>query len=481
VVRRENPGGLICKELGMTRPIRIGVWCDYGQTLTPTEGIGVFVYNLVAGFLELDDPVEVVLLVRPGDQEMVAGFVPYAPGRLRIVPDSLPIIPQSARLTRLVQAGVRWIAWSRQKLFRLDRRVHWLGNQVRGGKFPLWPASLLTAGIGGFHVLKTTLFLPALLFRKLAPVFDPIEVSQSANCAVWLIPSVRLHHRLPVPSVLVIHDLVHVHYPEAVPPWDLEELEELVPRRSAEATICACMSGFIQDHDLRGTLRLHPNKVRMIRPAAPKDSPAIPKEVLAKPARLTRPYLFYPAAFRSYKNHAILVEAVRLLRDKHGENNLDLVFTGIHSVPQELRRMIRECGLQEGVHVLGCVDWTQLDVLYRNALATILPSLYEEVCFPVYEALQRGCPVALSRIPAFMEQYEVMHDALLYFDPNDPEDLARTILKIRDDRDEIRERQQRAAPALWARTWKDAAGDWLKVLREAVELSDKQSKTSVAA
>ena len=39
----------------MTRPIRIGIWCDYGVTLTPTEGIGVFVYNLVAGLLELDE------------------------------------------------------------------------------------------------------------------------------------------------------------------------------------------------------------------------------------------------------------------------------------------------------------------------------------------------------------------------------------------------------------------------------------------
>jgi len=481
----------------MTRPIRIGIWCDYGITLTPTEGIGVFVYNLVGGLLELDDTVEVVLLVRPGDQEMAASLVPHSSGRLRIVPEIWSIIPRSPRLTRLFQAGIRWIAWARQKSFRLDRRAHWLRNQVRTGKFSLLFAFLLSVGLAGFSLLADLrkwafllLLSPFIRFhfflrlrQKLALVFEPMAVCESAGCDVWLIPSFRLHYRLAFPSVLVIHDLVHVHYPDAVPPWDLEELGQLVPARSAEATICACMSGFIRDHDLLGTLHLDPEKVRVIRPAPPMDFQHTSKEqaALGKPAGLTRPYLFYPAAFRSYKNHAALVQALRLLRDKHGIHDLDVVFTGIHSIPLELRRAIRDCGLEDRIHVLGCVDRAEMDALYRNAVATILPSLYEEICFPVYEALQRGCPVALSRIPALVEQYQAMQDALLYFDPNDSDDLARIILRIREDREGIRSRQQAAAPALWARTWKHAARDWLKVLREAIELAHAQSRTSAAA
>jgi len=74
-----------------------------------------------------------------------------------------------------------------------------------------------------------------------------------------------------------------------------------------------------------------------------------------------------------------------------------------------------------------------------------------------------------------------MQAALHYLDPNDTHDLARTILRIREDREGIKSRQQAAAPALWARTWKHAARDWLKVLREAMELAHAQSKTSAAA
>src|SRR5947208_715055 len=188
----------------MTRPIRIGVWCDYGVTLTPTEGIGVFVYNLVAGLLELDDPVEVVLLVRPGDQEMAKRLTVPAPGRLRIVPEIWPIIPQSPGLTRLAQAATRWIAWARQKSFRLDRRMDWLRNQARAGRFSFLFAGLLRVGLAGFSLLVNlrSWFLSALAhllnylpgFRRLeqkwARVFDPTMVCESAACDVWLIPSV---------------------------------------------------------------------------------------------------------------------------------------------------------------------------------------------------------------------------------------------------------------------------------------------------
>jgi hypothetical protein len=70
---------------------------------------------------------------------------------------------------------------------------------------------------------------------------------------------------------LVIHDLVHVHYPDAVPDDVCAELERVLPRRAAEATLCACMSRFILETDLRGVLKLAEEKLRMVRPAPPAE------------------------------------------------------------------------------------------------------------------------------------------------------------------------------------------------------------------
>jgi glycosyltransferase involved in cell wall biosynthesis len=298
---------------------------------------------------------------------------------------------------------------------------------------------------------------------------------------VWLIPSDRFRYPLTFASVLVIHDLVHIHYPDAVPDDVRRELRQVVPARAAEATLCACMGRFIRDTDLFGVLRLPKEKVRMIRPAPPADfveiTPADADRL--KPARLTRPYLFYPAAFRSYKNHAALIDALHMLRHRMGEDSFDLVFTGIHKLPKGLARQIINQGLKDRVHVLGHVDRRTLGALYRCAFATIVPSLYEQGSFPIYEALHWGCPVACSNIPSLVEQCQVLGDAMIYFDPHDPAAIARAILHIRDGRVDILARQHKASQLLWRRTWRDAAQDWLQVFREAIALSGAQSNQPI--
>jgi hypothetical protein len=94
------------------------------------------------------------------------------------------------------------------------------------------------------------------------------------------------------------------------------------------------------------------------------------------------------------------------------------------------------------------------------------------VCFfPIYEPFYWELPVAFSRIPALRAQYQAPHDAMLCFDPDDPQDLAHIILRIRDDREGIRARQRAASRALWDRTWKDAGREWLAVFKEAAQIS----------
>src|SRR4051812_25339790 len=68
------------------RPLRLGFWCDFGTTLRPHEGIGVFVYSLMEGFLRIDQPVELVVLVRPGDQHLVQNLLERGAQRIEVIP-----------------------------------------------------------------------------------------------------------------------------------------------------------------------------------------------------------------------------------------------------------------------------------------------------------------------------------------------------------------------------------------------------------
>jgi len=306
-------------------------------------------------------------------------------------------------------------------------------------------------------------------------VKTPWQAAQEAHCDVWVIPWVAFADPLPFPSVLFVHDLVTSHYPELFSPEFVSFINRVAPARAAEATLCACLSPIIRDKDLLGVLALPPAKVRMVRPAPPQDFPPLSWEraQFLKPTHLKRPYLFMPAAIRPAKNQQALIEALRILRDQFGHDEWDVVFTGENpgQLGDRLQELVTQYRLLDRVHVVGKVDRDTLAALFKCAWATIMPTLYEEICFPIYEALHWECPVAFSRIPALVEQYQALGDAMLCFDPEDPQDLARIILRIREDREGIRARQQAASRALWDRTWKAAAREWLAVFQEAAQIS----------
>jgi glycosyltransferase involved in cell wall biosynthesis len=237
------------------------------------------------------------------------------------------------------------------------------------------------------------------------------------------------------------------------------------------------MSPFIRDLDLLGVLALDTSKVRMVPFAAPQHLPTVDlnRAHALKPKYLGRPYIFYPSGIRGYKNHQVLIEALHVLRDRHNENGFDLVLTkdAQNSLPSNLQDLVRKNNLGDRVHLVGPVDRDTLGTLYQCAFAVIVPSLYEQGSFPIYEGLHFGCPVACSDIPSLRHQCAPMGEAMLYFDPRNPEDVARTIIAIRDHRSEIQVRQQESSRLMWQRTWQDAARDWLLVLKEAANLPAK--------
>jgi glycosyltransferase involved in cell wall biosynthesis len=68
-------------------------------------------------------------------------------------------------------------------------------------------------------------------------------------------------------------------------------------------------------------------------------------------------------------------------------------------------------------------------VLYRLATALVMPTLFESVSIPIYEAFQAGLPVCASAVVALPEP---IGDAGLLFDPlsvNSMADSMRTLLR----------------------------------------------------
>lgn len=140
-------------------------------------------------------------------------------------------------------------------------------------------------------------------------------------------------------------------------------------------------------------------------------------------------FVLYPAKGWQHKNHARLIEAMRIVRS--GRPDLRLVLTGgaLDSLGE----------LPVWVDRRGLVSQEELKALYRSASALVFPSLYEGFGLPPLEAMASGCPVAASNAGSIPE---VCGDAAVLFDPRNTEAIAAGIL------DAVSRRQQLASAGL---------------------------------
>lgn len=102
------------------------------------------------------------------------------------------------------------------------------------------------------------------------------------------------------------------------------------------------------------------------------------------------------------------------------------------------------------IHRTGPIDDARLRSLYRHALATAVPSVYEGFGLPALEAMASGCPVLAARAAALPE---VCGEAALYADPLSIDDLAGAMQRLIGDpglRDTLRAAgRQQAARFRW--------------------------------
>jgi glycosyltransferase involved in cell wall biosynthesis len=162
-------------------------------------------------------------------------------------------------------------------------------------------------------------------------------------------------------------------------------------------------------------------------------------------------YLLTVGSRSPHKNLARLVTAVSRL----GADALPLVLAGGVN-PRVFRQAA--VAVEGGYHEAGYVTDAELRALYEHAGCFVFPSLYEGFGIPPLEAMVCGCPAVVANTASLPE---VCGDAVLYFDPRDPDDIARVIRLALEPgrREELRHRgRDRAARFTWARASRALVG-----------------------
>jgi glycosyltransferase involved in cell wall biosynthesis len=170
-------------------------------------------------------------------------------------------------------------------------------------------------------------------------------------------------------------------------------------------------------------------------------------------------YLLTVGALSGHKN----LGALKLLARALAEQGRELVAVGDMSPA-----VYAGADLGEGLKHVGQVDDGALRALMENARCFVFPSQYEGFGLPPLEAMALGCPVATSDIAPLRE---ACGKACIFFDPDDPEDIAERVLALSNDEAQRLHLGNAGREVTRNLTWHRSAQKWLDLLSVASKSS----------
>ena len=142
-------------------------------------------------------------------------------------------------------------------------------------------------------------------------------------------------------------------------------------------------------------------------------------------------FLYLPNQFWKHKNHAVVVEALGLLKSRGHDVVVAASGNPVdgrgHNQFAVLRKRIRDLGIEANFRMLGMIPRLHLISLLRTCTALMNPSLFEGWSTTVEEARAFDVPMLLSAIGPHREQ---MGDRATYFSPDDPSEAAQKIAHL---------------------------------------------------
>jgi len=319
-------------------------------------------------------------------------------------------------------------------------------------------------------VCRATLLFKSPKLYELASntAFSNLRAMMDADCDILYTPTVVLPcFNSRKPTVLSMHDIQHVHYPEFFS-WPRRLSRKLTYALSARhANYFQASSNFIKQDLLTHFTEISPEQVHVIREGVILEefSKRRDHEALRRRYGLPERFLFYPAQLWRHKNHLTILKALKRIQTQEGLK-IPLVLTGArYSAAPAISRFVADQEMNY-IRYLGKVPFEDLVGLHQMAAFHINASLYESSSLPILEAAAAGTPIIGSKIPPIEELGRVLQ--LNLFEPLDAKALARLILDLWKDETTpaLQVAHNREHIALYS--WENAARKYLQLFSRIV-------------
>ena len=282
-------------------------------------------------------------------------------------------------------------------------------------------------------------------------------------------------HVLPIVhprrSVVTVHDLGYLYYPQAHRLLDRLYLD-LSTRYNARVSTHLIADSLATKRDLIERYGTEPDKITVVYPGYDeatfqpvRDGEAI--EAVKAKYDITGDYILFVGTLQPRKNLIRLIEAFSNLQPPTSNlqppiSNIQLLIAGKSGwLYEKIFRRVEELGLEGTVLFPGYIAAEDLPALLSGARLFVFPSLYEGFGLPVLEALACGTPVVCSNASSLPE---VAGDAALLVDPLDVEGLAAALERVLRDEELRAELIERGFEQVRKFSWERCARETLDVL-----------------
>jgi glycosyltransferase involved in cell wall biosynthesis len=333
--------------------------------------------------------------------------------------------------------------------------------------------TLLALGQSGMHFVPTA--LPANFSIRFAPISDrwatvlwyrlnlplPVEVF-SGRADIFHGPSFTLPPSF-APSLLTVHDLSFLRYPQGAHPALLSWLTKAVPRSLRRARHVLADSENTRT-DLVELMQVPPDQITVIGAGVderfkPEGEPETLARVRAR-YRLPDRFILSISTLEPRKNFTGLIAAFEQLTIS-SLTDLHLVIAGGKGwLYDDIFAAAETSPVSERIHFAGYVADEDLPALYSLAALFVFPSHYEGFGIPVLEAMACGTAVVCadnSSLP------EIAGDAALLVDATDTQALADAMHRLSVDASLREELIGRGYEQAMRFTWDNAAQRLLHV------------------
>lgn len=271
------------------------------------------------------------------------------------------------------------------------------------------------------------------------------------------------HSGLNIKSYVLIHDCMPLIFPEFFPRELVYEWRSALHDLVAGTQTYLCCSENT-GRDIAEVLLNYRDATKNVRRIHLGDAFFEPlasdhtQEAILTRLGLNEPYVLVVGTIEVRKNHSLVFRAWRTLLRRHRSAIPKLVFVGKWGwKTNDLKEQLRDSGGLEGsVVVLEDISDEELDALYRAALFTIYPSLYEGWGLPLRESHAYGKVCIAARNSSMLEAGE---DLAIYFTNDCQESLIEAVESLLADplARQAREKRIKAEfhPISWADAWRD--------------------------